>query len=345
MTKLHWPKLPTWLAMTVMSNVNGRPMFRGGEVKIKQILEFVKVEHTLFSLPFILIGYIIADSQFGSEPIDLMWILIAAVGARGLAMTLNRIIDRDIDSVNPRTENRHLASGAMSMATAWKLAGAFLVLLLGSAWMLNPVALMMAWLPVLAFVIYPYTKRFTWLCHFWLGLCLGLAPAGAWVAIAADTHGWAAITGMVSDTTQFLWYPEIFWISLGVLFWISAFDIQYARMDIESDSKQGIHSFPARYGSYATRKLSIALIIPWLICFYLADLHNFTDFRGLRYFLWIPAVIFMAAANLFVVTKGAVASEKSDSAMARFQQVQFKSSMLTGWVLLGSLLFNETMID
>ena len=194
---------------------------------LKQILTFIKIEHTLFSLPFVLIGYLIAydqfidqlpKSDFGWFRIDLLWILVAAIGARGLAMALNRIIDREIDANNPRTEQRHLASGAMSLRTAWTLATAFLVMLLIGAGALNKVALMMAWLPVLAFVVYPYTKRFTWACHFWLGLCLGLAPAGAWVAMAADVHGWAAITGpndsgaytITIDTTAvdggFHWY-------------------------------------------------------------------------------------------------------------------------------------------
>ena len=130
----------------------------------KQVLSFIKIEHTLFSLPFVLIGYFIAIDQFDIAPgIDLLWILLAAVGARGLAMALNRIIDRDIDAANPRTKNRHLASGAMSLNTAWGLAGVFLLLLLVSAGLLNQVALMMAWLPVLTFVVYPYMKRYTWL--------------------------------------------------------------------------------------------------------------------------------------------------------------------------------------
>ena len=216
----------------------------------KEILEFVKIEHTLFSLPFVLIGYILAYNQFFYESdssnlewirMDLLWILVAAVGARGLAMALNRIIDRDIDAANPRTSGRHLVSGSMSMNTAWKLSAIFLGMLLIGAWQLNEVALMMAWLPVLAFVIYPYTKRYTWLCHLWLGLCLGLAPAGAWVAVAADVHGWAAITGL--EGGDYLWFPTIFFISLGVALWITAFDINYARMDVESDRENGINSF------------------------------------------------------------------------------------------------------
>ncbi|MEC8151022.1 MAG: 4-hydroxybenzoate octaprenyltransferase, partial [Candidatus Thermoplasmatota archaeon] len=193
---------------------------------VKQVLSFIKIEHTLFSLPFVLMGYIIAVRQFnvGSEG-DLLLILLAAVGARGLAMALNRIIDRDIDAANPRTQGRHLASGSMSMQTAWTLAAVFLGMLLVSAGLLNKVALMMAWLPVLTFVVYPYMKRFTWGCHFWLGLCLGLAPAGAWVAIAADVHGWGAITGMLSGRTELLWAPTILPISIGVALWIAAFDI------------------------------------------------------------------------------------------------------------------------
>ena len=167
---------------------------------IKEILEFVKIEHTLFSLPFVLIGYILAHNQFVNDletqkfGIDLLWILVAAVGARGLAMTLNRIIDRDIDAENPRTVNRHLVSGSMSMQTAYTLSIVFLSMLLLGAWQLNEVALMMAWLPVLVFVIYPYVKRYSWLCHFWLGICLGLAPAGAWVAVATDAVSYTHLT-------------------------------------------------------------------------------------------------------------------------------------------------------
>ena len=205
-------------------------------MNVKQVLSFIKIEHTLFSLPFVLMGYFIALRQFNIQPgVDLLWILLAAVGARGLAMALNRIIDRDIDAANPRTQGRHLASGSMSMKTAWTLAAGFLVMLLVSAGLLNRVALMMAWLPVLTFVIYPYMKRFTWGCHFWLGLCLGLAPAGAWVAIAADVHGWGAITGVLSTHTEYLWAPTILPISIGVALRIAAFDINYARMDVESD--------------------------------------------------------------------------------------------------------------
>ena len=286
---------------------------------VKEILEFVKVEHTLFSLPFVLIGFLLADFEYSAQPEDLLWILIAAVGARGLAMALNRIIDRDIDAANPRTASRHLASGSMSMKTAYRLSTVFLIMLLFSAWQLNEVALMMAWLPVLVFVIYPYMKRITWLCHFWLGLCLGLAPAGAWVAVAADVHGWAAITDLH-------WYPEIFFISLGVMFWIAAFDLNYARMDVENDRANGIHSFPARFGEEATTRTSIQFTLLWFACFAIADpIHE----------IWfLAAAGLMALANIAVI----LARER----FADFQTTLFRVSMLTGWVLLLALMVSES---
>ena len=300
---------------------------------VREILEFVKVEHTLFSLPFVLIGYVLAHAEFGSGSLDLLWILLAAVGARGLAMVLNRIIDSDIDAENPRTASRHLPSGLMSKQTAWALAVAFLVVLSFSAWMLNEVALQMVWLPVLAFMIYPYTKRVSWICHLWLGLCLGLAPAGAWVALAADVHGWGAITGVDGS---FLWYPEIFFISMGVALWIAAFDVNYARMDVSVDHEQGIKSFPSAFGDRASTGMSVALTISWALCFVLTGLGEAVDGRH-SYSLWVPAAVVMALVNIIVMTKGAQTSMDSDEAMGGFQKTLFNSSVLTGWALLASL--------
>lgn len=289
---------------------------------IKQLMSFIKIEHTLFSLPFIIIGYFVAVEQFYPADemplIDLAWVLVAAVGARGLAMTLNRIIDRNIDAENPRTAKRHLASGTMSMSTAWALAAIFLAMLLLGAGMLNQVALMMSWLPVLTFVIYPYTKRFTWLCHLWLGLCLGLAPAGAWVAIAGDFHGWQAITGTDGFGTGLLWYPTIFFISLGVTLWITAFDINYARMDVESDRKHGINSFPARFSEKATTRTSIQLTLAWFACFALAD--------PMSEFWFLAAALMMAIANAYVMLR--------NESLEQFQNILFKVSVSTGWVLI-----------
>ena len=298
---------------------------------MKEILEFVKIEHTLFSLPFVLIGYILAHNQFVNDisspmfGVDILWILVAAIGARGLAMALNRIIDKDIDATNPRTENRHLVSGSLSMNTAWTLAAVFLVMLLFGAWQLNEIAFMMAWLPVIVFVIYPYTKRYTWLCHFWLGLCLGLAPAAAWVAVSADVYGWASITGMHEGFTEFYWYPEIFYISLGVAIWIASFDINYARMDVESDRQNGIHSFPSRFGEDVTTSTSILLTLLWFACFAISNPMDEVWF--------LVAAGIMSALNIGVV----ILRER----IVDFQTVLFRVSMLTGWVLLAAII----MID
>ncbi len=314
-------------------------------MEMRDILDFVKIEHTLFSLPFVLIGFVLADRQFGTDSTDLLWIIVAAVGARGLAMALNRVVDKEIDANNPRTASRHLPSGKMTDTEAFALSGLFLAMLLFSAWMLNQVALKMAWLPVVAFVIYPYTKRISWLCHFWIGLCLALAPAGAWVAISADTHGWAAITGVVpiaGGERALLWYPEIFFISLGVAMWITAFDINYARMDVEIDRDQGIKSFPSRFGSKATSVLSVFLTLGWVICFCLTKLHEVDDTRDYRYLLWIPTVFVMGILNIYVMTKLVEDSDKTKTAMESFQQNLFRCSMLTGWVLLGSLLVMQS---
>jgi len=294
---------------------------------IKQIMSFIKIEHTLFSLPFIIIGYFVAVEQFypdGEMPLmDLAWVLVAAIGARGLAMTLNRIIDRNIDAENPRTAKRHLASGTMSISTAWILAAIFLGMLLIGAGMLNEVALAMSWLPVLTFVVYPYTKRFTWLCHLWLGLCLGLAPAGAWVAIAGDFHGWQAITGTDGFGNGLLWYPSIFFISLGVTLWITAFDINYARMDVESDREHGINSFPARFSKKATTRTSIQLTLLWFACFALSN--------PIEEVWFLIGALIMAIANAYVMLK--------NESLEKFQDILFKVSVSTGWVLILPFVF------
>ncbi|MDC1419783.1 putative 4-hydroxybenzoate polyprenyltransferase [Euryarchaeota archaeon] len=294
-------------------------------MKLKDILSFIKIEHTLFSLPFILIGYIIAIEQFPDTNSNILWIFFAAIGARGLAMTLNRIIDKDIDASNPRTKNRHLISGSISIKGAWILSIIFFLILIIGAGMLNKVALMMSWLPVLVFFIYPYTKRFTWLCHLWLGTCLALAPAGAWLAVAADMHGWSAITGISEGYAGLLWFPKIFFISIGVMLWITVFDINYAKMDIKNDKKNGIYSFPARFSEKVTTRTSVQLTLLWFACFAIADPINE---------IWFIATAgIMALVNIYVI----LSQEKFDD----FQNVLFRVSMSTGWLLLISLILGS----
>ncbi len=263
---------------------------------LKQIASFVKIEHTLFSLPFVFIGALMAGEPSNSQ---FLWILVAAVGARGLAMGLNRIIDKDIDAENPRTASRHLAQGSMSLQTAWILCAIFLLMLVGGAWMLNPLCLYLSPIPVAAFVIYPYLKRFTWLCHWWLGGCLALAPAGAWVAI----------TGEISS---YSWYPELLYVSVGVMVWIAAFDLGYAQMDIDNDKNTGIKSFPAVFQPPATMTVMLLSIPIWAVAF------SVVSFYG----------TLIAMALVF----GVLAASGS-----QFQKWWFRAHVSTGWILLAAM--------
>ncbi|MCS5534665.1 MAG: UbiA family prenyltransferase, partial [Candidatus Poseidoniales archaeon] len=205
--------------------------------------------------------------------------------------------------------------GTMSLNTAWGLCGIFLLMLLIGAWQLNTVALAMSWLPVLAFIVYPYTKRITWTCHLWLGLCLALAPAGAWLGIVGGDLGWAAITEMH-------WYPTIFWICLGVMFWIAAFDLNYALMDIESDRQQGIQSFPARFGEHHTLRTSVQFTLLWFACFAISNPIDEITFLG-------------AALLMCVINTGVIIAQNK---LGDFQKTFYYTSVATGWVLLGGLM-------
>ncbi|MGQ9512029.1 UbiA-like polyprenyltransferase [Thermodesulfitimonas sp.] len=197
--------------------------------KFKIFLAMIKFEHTIFALPFAYIGAFLTGKRLPSAH-DFFWITVAMVGARTAAMSLNRLIDREIDARNPRTANRALPRGLLSAREVWGYVFLSCGLLLVAAWQLSPLALKLFPLAVLILWFYSYTKRFTWACHFYLGLTLALAPVGAWVAI---TNGFAL--------------PPVL-LGLGVLFWVAGFDIVYACMDYDFDRREGIFSLPARFG-------------------------------------------------------------------------------------------------
>jgi 4-hydroxybenzoate polyprenyltransferase len=189
----------------------------------------VKFEHTIFALPFAYVGAFLAVDGIPSAH-DLLWITVAMVGARSLAMALNRLIDARIDAANPRTAGRELPSGALSIAAVLAFCIASLVVYLIAVWQLDPLVRWLSPIPVAAFVIYPYLKRFTWLCHLWLGAIDGLAPIGAW----------AAITGTI---------PWQAWALGGaVATWVAGFDLFYALFDVDVDREQGLHSWVTRFG-------------------------------------------------------------------------------------------------
>ncbi|HZQ83025.1 MAG TPA: UbiA-like polyprenyltransferase [Gaiellaceae bacterium] len=189
----------------------------------------VKFEHTIFALPFAYVGAFLAVDGVPSGH-DLFWITLAMIGARSLAMALNRLIDASIDARNPRTASREIPSGALTASEVLSFCAAAFALYAVAVFELDPLVRWLAPIPVIAFVVYPYLKRFTWLCHLWLGAVDGLAPVGAWVAIKGQLpwQAWA--------------------LGGAVAAWVAGFDLFYALFDVEVDREQGLHSWATRFG-------------------------------------------------------------------------------------------------
>ena len=189
----------------------------------------VKVEHTIFALPFAYVGAFLALDGAPSGA-QLLWVTLAMVGARSLAMALNRLVDAEIDARNPRTAGRELPRGVLGRPAVLLFCLGSLALFLGAVFQLEPIVRWLWPIPVVAFVLYPYLKRWTWLSHAWLGLVDGLAPVGAWAAV----------------TNELPW--EAWVLGLAVAAWVAGFDLLYALFDLDVDREQGLHSVPARFG-------------------------------------------------------------------------------------------------
>lgn len=189
----------------------------------------VKIEHTVFALPFAYVGAFLAVNGTPTAH-ALVWITLAMVGARSLAMALNRLIDAGIDARNPRTAGREIPSGQLSTAQVALFCAASLALFLVAVWELNHAVRWLWPIPVVGFVVYPYLKRFTWLCHLWLGVVDGLAPVGAWVAI----------------TGKLPW--QAWMLGAAVALWIAGFDFLYALFDEDVDRRERLHSVVTRFG-------------------------------------------------------------------------------------------------
>lgn len=198
--------------------------------RIGVYLEMIKVAHTVFALPFALMGAFLAAG--GVPPArTVFYVVLAMIGGRSAAMGFNRLVDADIDARNPRTRGRAIPAGHVSkpMAAAFVLLSVLLLEL--AAAKLNRLCLLLSPVLLLLLFSYSYTKRFTWASHLVLGLCLGAAPLGAWIAV----------TGSVD--------PRILVISLAVLFWVAGFDVLYALQDIDFDRREGLHSIPRHLGT------------------------------------------------------------------------------------------------
>jgi 4-hydroxybenzoate polyprenyltransferase len=195
----------------------------------RRFASLVKIEHTLFALPFAYVGAFLAVDGVPSGH-DLLWITVAMVGARSLAMGLNRLIDARIDARNPRTASRELPRGLLTRVQVLVFCAAALGVFLLAVWQLDPLVRWLWPIPVGGFVVYPYLKRWTWLCHLWLGAVDGLAPVGAWVAI----------------TGRLPW--EAWALGAAVACWVAGFDLFYALFDVEVDREQRLHSVATRFG-------------------------------------------------------------------------------------------------
>jgi 4-hydroxybenzoate polyprenyltransferase len=195
----------------------------------RRFASLVKIEHTVFALPFAYIGALLAVGEVPSAH-DLVWITLAMIGARSLAMGLNRVVDAEIDARNPRTAGRELPAGLLSRLQVTAFCGLAFALYLVACFQLDPLVRWLWPIPVAGFVIYPYLKRFTWLSHLWLGVVDGLAPVGAWVAITGELpwEAWA--------------------LGGAVACWIAGFDFFYSLFDREVDRQQGLHSVAVRFG-------------------------------------------------------------------------------------------------
>jgi 4-hydroxybenzoate polyprenyltransferase len=256
--------------------------------QMRKLLEMIRFSHTLFAMPFAMLSALLAWQTPGSfRPFDLVGILLCLVFARSAAMAFNRLADRTYDAQNPRTASRHLPSGQLTMkavAIFLVLCSAGFVATTGIFWLSgNPWPLYLS-VPVLLFILgYSYAKRFTFLCHVWLGTALFLAPVAAWIAIR----------GLEQLAT-----PVV--LGLAVLFWVSGFDILYACQDVDFDRRARLHSLPAKIGVPASLRLAAAshgIMVCCLIGLYWAA----APYLGAIYIIGVGAVAILLTYEHWIV--------------------------------------------
>jgi 4-hydroxybenzoate polyprenyltransferase len=280
----------------------------GALVYPRRFASLVKLEHTVFALPFAYVGALLALDAVPSAA-EILWVTLAMAGARSLAMAVNRLVDAGIDSRNPRTEGRELPRGALVPRQVLLFCAGSLAVFLLAVFNLDPIVRWLWPIPVAMFVVYPYLKRITWASHAWLGATLALAPVGAWVAL----------TGQL---------PLAAWLlGAAVAVWVAGFDVLYAIFDIDVDREQRLHSFPARFSVsaafWAARVLHVATVV-LLACAGL-DLG-----AGAFYWLGVGAVATLLAYEHAIVSPG----DLSRLNMAFFTMNGVISIVFFGFVLL-----------
>ena len=248
----------------------------------RRFASLVKLEHTVFALPFAYVGMLLALGESPSAA-DWLWVTVAMVGARTLAMGLNRLIDAEVDARNPRTASRELPAGTLSRGQVLALCAAALAVFLVAVFQLDPIVRWLWPIPVAFFVVYPYLKRVTWLCHLWLGAALGLAPVGAWVAVTGELP-WQAWT-----------------LGGAVALWVAGFDFFYSLFDLEHDREQGLHSWATRFGERgvfsAARLFHVGAVVLLVVAGLGLDV-------GLFYWLGVASVAALLAYEHSLVRPG-----------------------------------------
>jgi 4-hydroxybenzoate polyprenyltransferase len=241
----------------------------------------VKFSHTVFALPFALAAAVLAAHGHGLGPARLLAIVVAMAGARTAAMGFNRIVDRHIDARNPRTARREIPAGVVSLRSAWTLTLASAAVFVGAAGYLGPLCLELSPVALLFLFGYSFTKRFTFLCHLFLGLAIASGPAGAWIAVRGDFGPIPAL------------------LMIAVITWIGGFDILYAIADAEFDRTAGLHSIPARFG--IVRALQISGILHGLTSGTLIAL-AFAAHLGAPYLVGLAVVVGLLVWEHAIVT-------------------------------------------
>ena len=194
-------------------------------------LNLIKFEHSVFALPVALSGAMLASVHGLPNLSTTAWIVVACIGARSFAMSINRVIDKDIDFKNPRTKAREIPSGVISINQAIVFSIASVVVFFYAAWQLPKICLLLFPVALFWFYVYPFTIRFTLLSHIWLGIALGASPLA----------GWISVTGKIDSVIPFI-------LGIAVVFWVSGFDIIYACQDYDFDKKNNLHSIPTKFG-------------------------------------------------------------------------------------------------
>jgi len=281
---------------------------------VARYLSLIKFEHTIFALPFALLSLLVAS---GGRPAwgVLLWVLVAMVGARSAAMAFNRLLDRDIDSANPRTADRHLPQGTISVVGVTVFVVLSSALLVFAAWMLNPPCFNLSPVALLVVLGYSAMKRFSPLAHLVLGLGLGIAPVGAWLAV----------------TGQFAAFP--LWLSAAVMFWVAGFDTIYGIQDAEFDRQAGLHSLASRFG--VQRALLLSRVFHMLSIGFMAGAFRRTDLLGPVSLVGVAIMAGLLAWEQTIVAGGD---------MRRIDKAFFVINSWVGMVLLGVVLVDIYLV-